>query len=87
MENKSIALKEIKENLTSISVNILEILYKNESLSYKDIVEKLKVGQNKASKEIARLEGALLIQSKKSDIDGRENKLTLTLYGQQILKM
>lgn len=85
--DKSITLDEIKNNLPNISYNILQMLYNNESLSYKEIVEKLKVGQNKAAKEIARLEGALLIESKKSDLDGRENKLSLTVYGQQLLKL
>lgn len=83
----SINLQDIKKNLTSLSMDILEMLKKSESLSYKQIKEQLNVGQNKASKEIARLEGALLIETKKSDIDGRENKLSLTEYGYKILKI
>ena len=76
MVSDSINLQDIKKNLTSLSIDILEMLKKSESLSYKQIKEQLNVGQNKASKEIARLEGALLIETKKSDIDGRENKLS-----------
>lgn len=83
----SVSLVEIKENLNSISISILEMLSANESLTYTEIKDRLRIGQNKVTKELARLEGALLITSKKSEIDGREIKLSLSKYGHKILKL
>lgn len=83
----SVSLVEIKKNLNSISMSILEMLSNNESLTYTEIKDRLGIGQNKVTKELARLEGALLITSKKSELDGREVKLSLSSYGHKILKL
>lgn len=83
----SVSLVDIKNNLNSISFSILEMLSQNESLTYTEIKDRLRVGQNKVTKELARLEGGLLIQTKKSEIDGREIKLSLTNFGHRILKL
>lgn len=83
----SILLKDIAKSLNSVSWRILEILENEDQVSYTDIKAKLGVSQNKAAKEIARLEGALLIESKKDDIDSRVYNFKLTSNGEKILKL
>lgn len=83
----SILLEDIKQKLNSISFDILQMLSKNETLTYSQIKDKLKVSQHKITREIARLEGALLIEGKKSEFDGREIIFNLTINGQKILKL
>lgn len=83
----NIPLLEIKNKLNSHSWDILEMLKKNESLTYTEVQRRLGLGQSKVSKELARLEGALLIEAEKNGIDGRVLDLKLTEYGLQILKL
>lgn len=81
-----IQLEDIAAALNNISWDILSMLSKTESLSYSEIKKKLNVSQDKASKEIARLEGGLLIKSKRDDIDSRLLKFSLTDNGLDIIK-
>lgn len=81
----TIALEDISKNLNSISWDILKMLSKTEFLSYSEIRNKLGISQEKTSKEIARLEGALLIGSKRDEIDQRVLKFYLTENGLKIL--
>jgi len=80
----SISLDDIAKNLNLISWDILKMLSKNEFLSYSQIKEKIGISQEKTSKEIARLEGALLINSRRDDIDQRVMKFSLTENGLKI---
>lgn len=81
----SIPLEDIAKNLSPISWDILKMLQKSEYLSYSEIKNKIGVSQEKASKEIARLEGALLITSRRDEIDQRILKFSLTENGLEIL--
>lgn len=83
MEN--ISLEIISKNLTPLSWDLLQMLSKTEFLSYGQIKKRLGVSQDKASKEIARLEGAILINSKRGDIDQRIIKFYITEYGLEIM--
>lgn len=81
----NISLSDVAKNLNPISWDILKMLSRTEYLSYSQIKEKIGVSQEKVSKEIARLEGALLITSKRDDIDQRVMKFSLTENGLTIL--
>ena len=83
----NIPLIEIRKKLNSHSWDILELLNSKESLTYSEVQKKLGVGQAKISKELARLEGALLIESERNPMDSRVLYLRLTEYGLQILKL
>lgn len=83
----SIDLQDIAKILNPISWDILTMLSKTETLSYSEIRNKLKLSQEKASKEIARLEGGLLIISKRDDIDSRHLNFRLTEHGIDIFKI
>ncbi|WP_031368487.1 winged helix DNA-binding protein [Clostridium botulinum] len=80
-----IFLKDIAKGLNNISWDILSMLKANEKLSYGNIKDKLNISQNKVSKELARLEGALLIDSKRDEVDARVYVFTLTENGFKIL--
>lgn len=80
-----IFLTDIAKGLNNISWDILSMLKANEKLSYGNIKDKLNISQNKVSKELARLEGALLIDSKRDEIDARVYVFTLTENGFKIL--
>lgn len=82
-----IPLYLILEKLNYISWNILKLLNENEYLSYSNIKKDLKLSQEKCSKEIARLEGALLIESKVDELDERAKRISITRYGKSILKL
>lgn len=83
----NIPLIEIRKKLNSHSWDILELLNSKESLTYSEVQKKLGVGQAKISKELARLEGSLLIESERNPMDSRVLDLKLTEYGLQILKL
>lgn len=82
-----ISLENVAEGLNSISWDILSILNKNEEISYMEIKNKLKISQEKANREIARLEGARLVKTYKDDINARVKKFRLSEYGLEILKI
>lgn len=82
-----IALKDIAKGLNNISWDILEMLKRNEKLSYGDIKDKLGISQNKVTKELARLEGALLVETKRDEIDSRIYNFTVTTNGIKILEL
>lgn len=86
MEENRVLLIEIAEGLNPISWRILDYLNKYESSIFKDIKENIEVGVNKASKELARLEGATLIVSERDTIDTRSLNYRLTENGIKILK-
>lgn len=87
MSDDSILLQDIARCLNTVSWDILDMLSKNERLSYGEIKDKLKISQNKVSKEIARLEGALLICSTRNSIDARVNNYEISKNGMNILKL
>jgi DNA-binding MarR family transcriptional regulator len=82
---KSVPLMEIAKNLNSISWSILKLLNHQQSISYSTVRQELEISQEKASKELARLEGAYLIESKRDMKDQRFSLYTMTRYGKEIL--
>lgn len=86
MQEDIIFLKDIAHNLNSLSWDILEMLNNEEYLTYTDIKNRFKKSQEKLSKEIARLEGGLLIEFKKDSEDERTKPFTITSNGKNILK-
>ncbi len=81
-----VSLEEIAKNLNSISWDILSLLSKKENLSLDDIKSKLNLSSMKIYKEISRLEGGVLINSKKDSQDWRRLNFNITEYGIKILK-
>lgn len=82
-----IFLKDVARKLSSMSWKILEILNSEECLTYTDIKSRFKLSQEKLSKEIARLEGGLLIEFKKDYQDERTKPFVITINGINILKI
>lgn len=86
-ENEDIIrLADIAKALNSISWDILKMLTKNESLTYSQVKTKLGVGQTKATNELNRLRGALLIQANRDELDARILHFSITDNGMKILK-
>lgn len=86
MNEDSIHLSDIADKLSSICWDILNMLSQREYLTYTEIKNSLKLSQEKSSKEIARLEGALLVDSKRDNVDERVRKFYLTIHGTNIIK-
>lgn len=84
--NENISIQDIAKKLNPISWDILKMLEKNEDLTYTQVKEKLSVSQEKAAKEIIRLEGGLLIESERDKIDARVLRFKLTEHGVNIIK-
>ena len=82
-----IPLEEIAGNLNEVSWDILDMLSKKENLNSKEIRDKLNISLEKSYKELARLEGALLIDSKRDPKDKRYLMMNLTDYGLEILQL
>lgn len=81
----AILIKDIAAILNAIDWDILEMLNRCEKLSYSEIKSKLNISQNKISKELARLEGALLIETRRDEVDSRMLNFSITQYGTKIL--
>lgn len=79
--------KEIAKGLNETSWGILRFLRKIEDASYKDIKEKFKFSHGKLEKEIARLEGAVLIKTIRNSEDMRFLKYIITKHGQEVIKL
>lgn len=87
MKYLNVPLKDISSKLNDFSWLILNTLAEKEYVQYTFIKNNLFNGkQEKANKEIARLEGALLIESSEDTDDGRKKIFTLSEYGKYILK-
>lgn len=82
----SIRLEDVAGKLNAISWEMLELLLKQKDVSYHNLRNQLNVSQEKCSREIARLEGALLIHSDKDPKDGRILLFNITENGKEILK-
>jgi len=80
-----IPLEEISKNLNEISWDVLSLL-REQPLNFVDIRSRLSLSQEKAYKELARLEGACLIQTKQSTKDQRSKIYSLTPYGENVFK-
>lgn len=80
-----ILLKDIAKQLNPISWDLLQILNKTEMISYSELKKKLNLSQSKVSKELARLEGALLVNSERDNVDQRVIYFKLTAAGCKIL--
>lgn len=84
---KSIPLDEIAANLNMFSWKILELLSKIESSNFLEMKRELELSQEKSYKELARLEGALLIVSKRDPRDQRSVLYSITEYGKNVLSL
>lgn len=88
MKDLNIPLKDILASLNESSWLILNMIADKEYVQYTDIKNILFNGkQEKTNKEIARLEGAVLIKSSEGSDDGRKKIFTLSEYGKNILKL
>jgi len=83
---EAIKLKDIAERLNSFSWDIMTLLVQNEQLTYTQIKKAMGGKQEKTNKELARLEGALLIESKKDGGDERRKIFYLSQNGMEIMK-
>lgn len=83
----SIPISEVLNNLNEFSWKILKLLNENQTQSFLDIRKELELSQEKSYKEIARLEGALLITSKRDLRDQRSILYSLTDYGKAAIKL
>jgi len=81
-----ISLDDIAAGLNQISWKILKLL-KSDSLSYSELKKHLDCSQEKVSKEIARLEGACLVFSKRNTMDQRIVDYSITQHGLDISAM
>ncbi|HZH59656.1 MAG TPA: hypothetical protein VEY70_08785 [Metabacillus sp.] len=81
----NIPLEEVASNLNEISWSILESL-REKSLNFIELRSRLQLSQEKAYKELARLEGACLIHSKVGTKDQRTKMYFLTTYGESVFK-
>lgn len=80
-----IQLKEIADNINAIGWKALDLL-RNNQLSFLKLKGELGLSQEKTYKELAKLEGALLITASRGIEDQRVILYSLTKYGEEILK-
>ncbi|MBU8908069.1 MarR family transcriptional regulator [Desertibacillus haloalkaliphilus] len=84
---ESVSLNEIANGLNVLSWDVLEYLNNHPSQSYSAIRVKFGFSQEKISKEMARLEGAVLVKVERDPNDNRSMVYNITRYGRSILKM
>lgn len=77
----NIPINEICKKFNGLSFNILNMLSQELDLSFGIIKEKLNLSQEKTSKELAKLESPLFIESYRDQIDARCLKYKITTYG------
>ncbi|MDP2947579.1 MAG: MarR family winged helix-turn-helix transcriptional regulator [Nanoarchaeota archaeon] len=82
----NISIETIAKNVSSPGWEILLLLSENEYLPHMEIKNITKLNQMKAQVEIARLEGAVLIKSVRSEEDRRSINYSITDYGLEVLK-
>lgn len=83
----NIPLNEIAANLNEFGWRILKLIKKNERATFNELRNELGLSQEKSYKEVARLEGALLIVSKRDPKDQRSNLYSLSEYGEKLLQL
>ncbi len=69
------------------SIQLLMLIQDNKNFTYKDLREESGLSRDRLDKEIARLEGATLITSKRNPVDGRSFIYEITEYGKCILSL
>jgi len=82
----TIKIEDIAKELNEISWDILAILSTKEALSYKEIREFTGISQEKCNKEMARLEGGLLIKSHRDAKDKRHLIFQISSVGLKAMK-
>lgn len=80
-------LEEIKSRLNPVSWNMLEILSEKQSLSLVNLMNLSKLNQAKFYSELSRLDGAVLIDQSRDEVDGRQKKVSINANGLAILKL
>ncbi|MBU8908247.1 hypothetical protein [Desertibacillus haloalkaliphilus] len=78
-------MKDVAKHLNEISWKTLDVIDRNENVTYLKLLELLSISKNLVHKEIARLEGAVLITTERNPLDNRSFYYHLTNYGEQIL--
>lgn len=82
----TIPLEEIAANTNEFGWKILKLLNQDNS-TFLEMKKELGLSQEKCYKEISRLEGALLIVSRRDPKDQRSNLFSLSEYGKALLKL
>ncbi|MCZ2845861.1 MAG: MarR family winged helix-turn-helix transcriptional regulator [Candidatus Bathyarchaeota archaeon] len=80
-----ISIEELAKHRTDVGWEILNLLDLKERLTLNELKGEVRISQEKLYKEIARLEGALLIEAKQDPLDNRRMPYSLTDYGKKIL--
>lgn len=83
----NIPVEEVVSRLNENTWRILEFIKDNPNCYVKAINETLGFKRDKASKEISRLEGGVLIESNRNDTDNRIISYTITEYGKKALDL
>lgn len=78
---------EIAKGLNEVSWKILGHIQRYEDISFKNVKETFKLSHGKAEKEIARLEGAVLIQTVRNSEDMRFLQYIPTEHGMEVWKL
>jgi len=80
-----INVQDLTTSFNKLSWDILELIQK-EPVNYKKLREETGTSQDKMYREIARLEGAMLIVSEKDAVDQRVTNYSLSEYGKYVLE-
>lgn len=83
----NIPLSEVASNLNDFSCRILKLLEDHKQVNFKEIKQHVGLSQEKTYKEIARIEGALLINVQRDPNDQRSVLYSLTEYGAAVLQI
>ena len=78
----NIPFSEVAANLNDFSWKVINFLYVRKQVSFNELRQHVGLSQEKTYKEIARLEGALLIHSERDPNDQRSVRYSLTKYGE-----
>lgn len=80
----SITLEDIARRVSQTGWIILEILTKVESSPSNHLKERLSISHEKLQKEIARLDGPLLIDRSIDEFDARKLSYSISNYGLEL---
>lgn len=78
-----IPLDVLASNINEFGWKILNLINENDHATFNEVRSELGLSQEKSYKEIARLEGALLIVSNRDPKDQRSILYSLSEYGKQ----
>jgi DNA-binding MarR family transcriptional regulator len=82
-----IPLEEIGGTLNDLTWTILKIIQEHSGITYTEILKISNTAKDKCRIEIARLEGARLIESHRDPLDQRHLPFKVTQYGEKLLDL